>query len=320
MHIEGTIMTVQGPMKAAEIGATLSHEHVLVDFVGAETVSRDRYDVDEVIEVVKPHLERVRKLGMKTMVECTPAYIGKDPLLLKRLSEETGIIFLTNTGYYGSRNGVFLPTHAFIETADQLAERWVREWEEGIDGTGIRPGFIKTAVNPEGPLSSMDRKLIEASARTHLQTGLTIVCHTSNGPVFEILEVLAREGVDPAAFVWVHASAEPDRRRHIAAAELGAWVSFDWVSLPVDEYVVLLANMKAAGLLDNVLISHDAGWFDPAKPQGGSADFKEYTIVFEHLVPGLQKQGFSGDEIAQLIEFNPAKAFSVEVRSLPRSR
>ena len=306
-------------MSADELGTILPHEHVLVDFAGAENVSQDRYDVDEVIKVVKPHLERAQQLGMKTMVECTPAYIGKDPLLLKRLSEETGIFFLTNTGYYGNRNGFFLPTHAFIETADQLAERWVRDWEEGIDGTGIRPGFIKTAVNPEGPLSALDRKLMQACARTHMKTGLTIVCHTKNGPVFEILEELTREGVDPTAFVWVHASGEPDPRRHVAAAELGAWVSFDWVSLPVDKDVALLANMKAAGLLDNVLISHDAGWFDPAKPQGGSADYKGYTVVFEHLVPALQKQGFSGTEIAQLTVLNPVKAFSIGVRSLPQS-
>ena len=47
---------------------------------------------------------------------------------------------VSNTGYYGAAKDKHLPPHAFTETADQLALRWVREAEHGIDGTSIRPG------------------------------------------------------------------------------------------------------------------------------------------------------------------------------------
>lgn len=312
----GKIMTVLGPIEVEQMGITLPHEHVLVDFIGAEYVSRDRYHAADAIRVITPHLERARQLGVHTLVECTPSYLGKDPLLLKRLSETTGLRMLTNTGYYGGRNNIFLPTHAFIETAEQLAGRWVKEWEEGIKDTGIRPGFIKIGINPTRSLSAIDRKLVQAAARTHLKTGLTIASHTADGPVLEELEVLRQEGVDPAAFIWVHASAEPDRRRHIAVAELGAWVEFDWVAQPVDNDVQRLAHMKTHGLLDRALISHDAGWFDPAKPGGGPADYKGYTVMFEHLLPALQAQGFTEAEIAQLTVHKPAKAFMIGVRGL----
>ena len=40
----------------------------------------------------------------------------------------------------------------------------MREFEEGIDGTGIRPGFIKIAVNP-GPLIPIQQKMVRAAAR-----------------------------------------------------------------------------------------------------------------------------------------------------------
>lgn len=317
MTLAGKIMTVSGPIAAEQMGITLPHEHVLVDFVGAEHVSRDRYDAADAMRVITPHLERVKQCGLQTLVECTPSYLGKDPRLLKQLADITGLQMVTNAGYYGGRNNIFLPTHAFIETADQLADRWAKEWEEGIEDTGIRPGFIKIGVNPTGTLSAIDRKLVQAAARAHLKTGLTIAAHTTIGPVLEELEVLRQEGVDPAAFIWVHANADPDRRRHVAVAELGAWVEFDGVAGPVDADVQRLAHMKAYGLLDRVLLSHDAGWFNPAKPGGGPADYKGYTVLFEHLLPALRAQGFTEDEITQLIVRNPANALAIGIKSLP---
>jgi phosphotriesterase-related protein len=129
--------------------------------------------------------------------------------------------------------------------------------------------------------------------------------------------VLRLEGVDPGAFIWVHANADPDPRRHVAVADLGAWVSFDGVSQPVDNDVARLVRMKAAGLLGRVMISHDAGWFDPAKPHGGSADYKGYTVLFEHLLPALRREGFTEAEITQLTVENPAKAYAVGVKEQP---
>ena len=102
-------MTVRGPIPPEEMGPTLPHEHVLVDFVGAREASRDRYDADEVYRVALPHLRRIREQGIRTLVECTPAYLGRDPALLRRLSEASGLHILTPTGYYGAGRGKYLP-------------------------------------------------------------------------------------------------------------------------------------------------------------------------------------------------------------------
>ena len=56
-----TIQTVRGPIGASEMGSALVHEHVLVDFAGAEKVSRSRYDADEVFRVVLPHLQDLQE-------------------------------------------------------------------------------------------------------------------------------------------------------------------------------------------------------------------------------------------------------------------
>ena len=129
-----------GPVAADRLGMTLMHEHVLVDFIGAAEVSPSRYDADAVFKAVLPHLHQARRLGCETLVECTPAYLGRDPQLLKRLSEASGVHILSNTGYYGAAKDKHLPAHAFDETAEQLAARWMRECERGIDDTGDQAG------------------------------------------------------------------------------------------------------------------------------------------------------------------------------------
>ena len=312
---EYPLMTVTGSVPASQMGTTLIHEHVLVDFIGATETGYDRWDRAAVVPRVLPYLLEAKQRGCQTLIECTPAYLGRDPRLLRELSEKSGLRILTNTGYYGAVDNKYLPPHAFTESADQLAARWVAEWERGIEDTGIRPGFLKTSVNP-GPLSPLHQKLIRAAARTHRRTGLTLVSHTGPAePAFQQLTMLREEGVDPSAFVWTHAQNEPDGERHAAAARQGAWVSLDGVADDnVADYAARLLLMKEKGLLGRVLISHDAGWYRPGEPEGGA--FRPYTAIFDILLPALKAQGFTDADLRQLLETNPSQAYAVQKRLL----
>ena len=201
-------------------------------------------------------------LGCKTLVECTPNYIGRDPLLLKKISDKTGINILTNTGYYGASDNKYIPQNAYSASYNELAELWISEFESGIEGTGIKPGFLKIGVAP-GSLSDLHRKIVTAAGITHLETGLSIASHTGPAvPAFEEIELLMSIGVLPEAFIWVHAQNEKDHSRHLKAARLGAWVSFDGLNENnAIQYVKWLTEFKNQGLLGKVLVSHDAGWF-----------------------------------------------------------
>lgn len=307
------VMTVAGVVGAGRLGVTLPHEHVLVDFVGADRVSPKRYDADEAFQVILPHLRQVHELGCRSLVECTPAYLGRDPKLLKRLSKASGLHLLTNTGYYGAREGKFLPKHAFTEDADQLAARWVAEWRNGIDGTDVRPGFIKIGVDA-GPLTRVNRKIVQAAARTHLQSGLTIAGHTGDGKAaLEQLEVLRQEGVDGSAWIWVHAQNEKDPAIQRRVAESNAWVSLDGVSpTSIERHRDMALNLKKASLLQRVLLSHDAGWYSVGEPRGGK--YRGYETMFTDFLPALRKAGITGEEVQQLTVANPAKAFTIGVR------
>ena len=303
------VQTVTGPVRPESLGVTLMHEHVLVDFIGAADVSRARYDAEEVFKVALPHLQQVRKLGCETLVECTPAYLGRDPQLLKRLSEASGLRIVTNTGLYGAANDKHVPAFAFSETAEQLAARWIREASEGLDGTSIRPGFMKIGVDG-APLSAVDAKLVGAAALATLKTGLPIASHTGSGSAaMAELDLLEAAGVAPASFIWVHAQSERDEAFHIRAARRGAWVEFDGVSpSSVDHHVKVVLQMKNADLLDRVLVSHDAGWYHVGEPGGGR--FRPYDTLFLSFVPALSRAGFSDVEVRRLLVDNPRRALA----------
>ena len=283
---------------------------MLVDFIGADSVSPARYNQDEVIAKVLPYLLEVKKYGVKTIFDCTPSYLAKDPILLKKLSEQSGIQIITNTGFYGAAEGKYLPDFTFTETAEELANRWIDEFENGIGDTGIKPGFIKISVNEENPLQEVDAKLVRAAGLTHQKTSLQIVSHTGTwDTASQEVTILQEMGIAPSAFVWVHAQAEQDFQNYMKAAKLGVWISLDGIGWSIDEYVERLLFAKEKGFLTQVLISHDAGWYDPAKADGG--DFQPFTNIFEKLMPALNAKGFDESDWKLLLVENPKKAFGI---------
>ena len=307
------VNTVRGPVRPGRLGTTLIHEHILVDFIGANEASPARYNADDVFRTALPKLQELAERGCKTLVECTPAYLGRDPALLRRLSEATGLHIVTNTGFYGANADKHVPAFAHSETPEQLASRWTAEFRKGIDATGIRPAFMKIGVDA-GPLAGVDRKLIEAACICHGQTRMRMHVHCGNGAAArDILEVLQQRRVPPAAFVWVHAQNERDRAVHLEAAGLGAWLEFDGVNQPSHQnHAAAVLELAGAGLLDQLLISQDSGWYRVGEPRGGA--YNGYTYLFDSFLPDLRKRGLSDVQIRKLIVDNPARVLSRQTR------
>lgn len=320
----GSVMTVLGPVDADALGMTLIHEHLYADLrPHAEQTANPLSPPAEVVDVVLPYLRDIHRLGCRTLIDCTATTLGRNAALIRRLSEASGLHMLTVTGAYVAAGGRFTPPYVLDETDQELAQRWIGEWRSGIDGTAVRPGLIKLGVEND-PLTETERKVLRAAARTHLQTGLVIASHT--GPwsdvepgrnarcAFAQLEVLDAEGVAPSAYIWVHAQNEAQASQHVRAARSGAWVSFDGFR-PGQEgtYVTLVRRMRDEGLLDRVLVSQDAGWYNAGQPRGG--EFKPFAPVFTMLIPALREAGFDDDDVNTLFVRNPARAFTVRVRA-----
>jgi len=314
---EPWLMTVKGKLPARDLGLTLTHEHALANFQPYEEWLRAprRYDRQEVVRKVLPHLQRIAALGCRSFVDVTAVGLGRDPWLLRELAEASSLHILTATGNYAAFDYRFLPGYVRDESVEKLAARWTGEFAHGIEGSDIRPGVIKLGFNG-GSLSDVERKLIRAAAVAHRATGLTIGAHT--GPALAAYEQLAElqaAGVHPSAWIWIHAQNETDPARYDDAARRGAWISLDGVS---PESVVLhverVTRLRDAGLLHRVLVSQDAGWYSVGEPGGGN--FRPYDTVFTEFIPALRARGFTQREVDQIFVENPATAFAVRIRSV----
>jgi phosphotriesterase-related protein len=305
--MRGKIITVTGPIEPSLMGLTLPHEHILVDFAGAEVTGRHRYRVADVVDTMLPYLEAIRAQGVRTFVECTPMYLARDVEVFRELSGLTGLNILTNTGQYKEP---FLPAATLEIEAEALAAQWIAEAEGGIDGTDAKPGFIKTAVNPE-PLAPVQRKVIRAAALASRTTGLTIATHTGRAAqAMEVLDIVEGEGVAPDRWIFVHAQNETDTPRLLAVARRGAWIELDGLGeTTVDRHLEPLLALLEAGFEGKVLLSHDAGWYRVGEEPGGKK--KPFTFLLERFVPLLRARGVSDATIHRITERNPAEAFTV---------
>jgi phosphotriesterase-related protein len=306
------IMTVTGPLDTLPSGALLPHEHVMSIF-GRDRQDRFAYDEERLFGATIPYLRHLRSIGLGAIADCTAAGIGRRPDLLQVISRESGVAILSNTGYYGAARGRYLPEDLALLSTREISERWIREYDEGIDGSGIRPGFIKTGIDDDR-LSAVDRKLIAAAALAHRRTGLLIQTHTGDHPraAGEILEILRLEGVHPSAWVWVHAHLVQEVTHLIRRAHQGCWVSLDGVHAERDTSIIAtLLVLKAEGLLGRVLLSHDGNTYTA---EGSRRSYDHLLTEFRGKLLGA---GFTEAEFDILSRENPSRAFGISPRLLP---
>lgn len=304
-----TIHTVTGKLEAANIGFALTHEHLFSNF-GASMDEASQYNEAVLLKQVIPYLRNIKRMGVTTIFDCTAAYFGRRADLLKRLSDSTGIRIVTNTGFYGGANDRYVPAFALDASATDLSKKWIAEFENGIDGTGIKPGFIKLAFD-DGEPSAIDQKLFTAGLLTHLRTGLTIAVHTGKNTAAAAaqLRLLKEYGVDPSAWIWVHANFVQHTDTLMEAARKGAWISLDGVKENnIAEYIDKLKLFRSEKLLHKVLLSHDGNGYPRGK------EIRQFDAVMQYLIPALRANGFTQAEIDLLTVLNPGRAFGISVR------
>jgi len=305
------IETVSGSLEIDSSLVWLSHEHILVDFIGADSIQPDQWNRPEIIEEVLPYLDSLKAHQVAVFVDATPHYLGRDIALLKTLSERTGLHILTNTGFYGARDNQYIPDQNKNMSPEAMAAIWIDEFKNGISGSTVRPGFIKISVDDTLPLKPLHKKLVAAAAVTHKATGLTIASHTGKAlALWPQLEILKRSGVTPDAFIWVHAQNETDNNELLKAARTGCWISLDGFGWELDKQIAKLQFAKANNFLNRILISHDAGWYDPQKKV---QDIQPYTTLFTEVYPKLKALGFTDKDWNQLISVNPSKAYQIRI-------
>jgi len=90
-------MTVTGEIAASQLGMMLPHEHVLVDFIGAEKISPDRYDADEAFRIMLPYLELASKAGCQARLPSAYGQYRRESPTVGRSRFSAGDNFLEKT-------------------------------------------------------------------------------------------------------------------------------------------------------------------------------------------------------------------------------
>jgi phosphotriesterase-related protein len=304
--------TLRGPISGEELGLILPHEHLFTDLRGPATSDYAKADPDHVVRVIGPYINQAQQNGVTALVECSTPGVGRNLLILQRLAESTTIHIIAPTGVY--REG-FIPHHLLDLEAEVLADIWINELIHGIEGSQIRAGFIKIALSDDGP-RPIEVRSLKAAARASRETGAVIASHSTSWEVARReLALLEDEGLELSRFIWVHANLETNRSSHLEAAKRGAYVELDAVGAAWQDQERLLEDVLAlieAGYSSSILLSHDAGWYDPGQPDGHPVPegIRGYTSLIDDFLPALKKKGVSESTIHQITHINPLRAFS----------
>jgi phosphotriesterase-related protein len=186
------------------------------------------------------------------------------------------------------------------------------ELQDEIEQSGVQAGWIKLSAGDDG-LTACEAKILRAAVTASRATNAVIGSHTIRGRVVrDQLDIIEAMGHTPERFIWIHTQAEPDFELHLEIGRRGAWLEYDAIgNIDIESdvyYVRRIQSMLDSGLGDQLLLSHDRGWYDPALPGGGVP--KPYTYLPDHFLPRLRAAGVDEATIYQLTHTNPYRAFA----------
>ncbi len=307
------INTILGVISAEELGLTLAHEHLFTDLRGPYAPGYAQANPRHVLSVMKPYLDEISRIGVTGFVECSTIGVGRNPEILRKLAAKTNINIIAPTGVYRE---AYVPAYIRKMTIEGLADLWVKEINQGINETHTKAGFIKMAVSDEG-ITPLEEKNLQAAVITSQRTGAVIACHTIGGKLAEkLINLLESQGHNLERFIWTHAQSEPDIGYQLRTAQRGVYISIDAIGsgwTPDEVMIEQTLTLIEAGYSNKILLSHDAGWFDPSQPDGKPADhgIRGYTALFKTFIPALIARGIPPDTIDQITINNPKIAFSL---------
>ena len=316
------INTVLGPLDTADLGFTLSHEHVLQSSAGIQHVYPEFIDREGTIADAVAAFRQARAEGVRTIVDVTTLDLGRDVRALNQVSQESGIQIICATGIW-----LDIPRAFWTATPDEIAPLFIREIQDGIEGTGIKAGIIKVAngedgVTPEGEI------ILRAASRAHIATGAPISTHTwAPGKTGEEqIRIFEDEGVELSRVYIGHSDGTGDIDYLAGMAEKGAYIGLDGFRVAgyrpgvpdMQERMVTAKKLIDAGFGHRVMLGHD--WSVLGDMFGGKEARNElksinpdgFLAITRRVLPRLRDMGLSEAQINDLMVDNPRRFFEGE--------
>lgn len=338
--LSGTIRTVCGDRPASAFKAVMVHEHLIYDIVPpgllqdgpeVEIGLRERWQIDYLSNrtaanarqtdwrVAAEELVGFAADGGDLMVDQSVGGLARDAQGLQAASRASGCAVVAAAGVY---TAPFLDAATRAADTDTLAARFVEEITVGLDGTDVRAGIIGE-IGCSWPLEPCERRALKAAAHAARETGAGISVHPGRDPraPFEIVDILGDAGADLARVALCHMDrtypegAGSEGYGPMALARLGVMVEWDFfgvetshywmdpeVELPTDRgRLRAIRALIDAGLRSRILVSHDICTRTRALHGGGHG----YGHILRNVVPMMGRLGFTPEDVAHLVRFNP---------------
>ncbi|HZU61915.1 MAG TPA: hypothetical protein VE983_13180 [Solirubrobacteraceae bacterium] len=320
-----TVETVTGRIEVEDLGLTLIHEHF--------------FSSDEAVTVQWPHAreperefklaleaaQAVRSHGVRTVVEPTAMLLGRDVRTSQRLAQESGLQIVACTGIYTYDH---LPQFLLNRSEDFIADLFVHDIEEGIQGTEIKAAFIKCAADEPGVTERIE-KVHRAAARASLRTDRPIMAHSrpasNTGP--RQVDIFLQEGVAPEKIHIAHTGDTDDLDYIEGLLEKGVWIGMDRygldIFLPTDRRNATVLELLDRGYVERMFLSQDfdipiangLDWYPPEVVEqlqaAGAATDWSMTFLFESVIPALREGGMTDGQLHTMMVENPQRWLGV---------
>ena len=309
-----TVNSVLGPLDTADLGFTLTHEHLFTASAGIQRTFPELFgDFEKLTEQVVRSLNEAREGGVKTIVDLSTMDLGRDIRFIAEMSQRTGIQIIAATGIWRD-----IPRSLWMRSPDEIAALFVREIEVGIEGTGIKAGIIKVA-NDMGGVTREGEIILRAAARAAKQTGVRISTHTYAPERVgeQQVAIFEDEGFDLNRVYSGHSNDSTDLDYLLGLVKRGVWLGLDrhQTSSPIgpdaEGRTQTLASLIKAGVGDRLMVSHDWGVLgvartsDPLTSRGYNPD--GWLFTKRRVYPRLLELGISQEQVDALNVDNPRR-------------
>ncbi len=255
----GEVQTAAGAVDSSELGKTLIHEH----FRGRDEAVAHQwphvYDADEEWKACIAQVKDLQEHGVKTVVEPTAMLLGRDVTLLQRIASETGLNIVACTGIYTYDH---LPQFFLNRDVDAMAELFVHDIEQGIQGTDVKAAFIKCAADEPGVTENIE-KVHRAAARASLKTGAPIMAHSrpASNTAPRQIEIFLEEGVAPEKIQIAHTGDTDDLDYIEGVLDKGVYIGLDrygyGIFLATDKRNETTLELLKRGHAERLFLSQD---------------------------------------------------------------
>jgi predicted metal-dependent phosphotriesterase family hydrolase len=308
------VMTVTGQALGEQLGPTSVHEHLYCDISG-QSGREDNILTD--VPAMVGELAYLRLAGGRTVVDVTPEGIGRNPAMLKAISEGSGIQVVSGIAFYTEDTH---PAWVRGATETQIADYFVREIDEGQEG--VRAGLIgelasHNEARPEPAvyrLTEAETRLFRAAALAQRRTGVAITTHAALGrgghAQLAVLEQaganLSRVAIGHCDAHW-HEDPEQDLEYYLPILEQGAFCGFDligWSELAPDQVrAERIAILVRLGYARRIVLGSDTCRRSQLHASGG----RGLDFLWTSFVPRLRALGVTESDIASMLVDAPRR-------------